>query len=112
MLNRHLHLGISDAFCGFKAYRLSRLRELEITETGYAMPLQLWVHAARRGLRIREIPVRLIYTDPTRSFGGPLNDAKVRVRHYTHVLARALSEQLGTLAGCYCRSIGVPPCQQ
>ncbi len=111
LLNRRLDLGITDAFCGFKAYRLSRLRELELTETGYAMPLQLWVHAARRQLRIREIPVRLIYNDPNRSFGGPLNDVEVRLGHYRHVLAHALSEKLGTLTGCYCRSIGEPPCR-
>ena len=50
MLNEQLHLGVTDAFCGFKAYRVSRVEDLKITEPGYAMPLQLWVHAARRGL--------------------------------------------------------------
>jgi glycosyltransferase involved in cell wall biosynthesis len=111
LLNRVLNLGITDAFCGFKAYRVSSLREVKITEPGYAMPLQLWVHAARRGLRIREIPVRLIYNDPKRSFGGPLNDPEVRRRHYQAVLQKALQEDLGALAGCYCRASGDSCCR-
>ena len=44
--------------------------------------MQFWVQAVSAGLRIREIPVRLIYNDPTRSFGGPLDDATNRIRHY------------------------------
>ena len=111
VLNRTLNLGITDAFCGFKAYRVSCLHGLKITEPGYAMPLQLWVHAARRGLRIREVPVRLIYNDPKRSFGGPLNDPEHRRRHYQAVLEKALAEDLGSLAGCYCRVSGDPCCR-
>jgi len=111
LLNRRLGLGITDAFCGFKAYRVAALSDLKITEVGYAMPLQLWVQAARRGLRIREIPIRLIYNDPSRSFGGPLDDPQQRRQHYLTVLTAALAEQPGRLAGCYCRSAGEPCCQ-
>lgn len=111
ILNDRLHLGITDAFCGFKAYRVSRLAELRITEPGYAMPLQLWVHAARRGFRIQEIPVRLIYNDPNRSFGGPLDDREYRRKHYLCVLHQSLTESLGELEGCYCRTVGSEPCQ-
>ena len=46
------------------------MRRLKLTETGYAFPLQLWPQAYAAGLRITEIPVRLIYNDPTRHFGG------------------------------------------
>ncbi|MCA9155369.1 MAG: glycosyltransferase family 2 protein, partial [Planctomycetales bacterium] len=45
-LNRRLGLHLTDAFCGFKAYRTSALRHLTPTESGYAMPLELWVQAA------------------------------------------------------------------
>ena len=74
LLNEILKLGITDAFCGFKAYRVAALRRLQITVPGYGMPLQLWVQAARAGLRIREIPVRLIYKDLHRQFGGSLDN--------------------------------------
>jgi dolichol-phosphate mannosyltransferase len=88
-INRRLGLHLTDAFCGFKAYRVSALSKLHLTETGYAMPLELWVQAARAGLRIRELPVPLIYLDEKRSFGGSLDDAQVRLNHYYQVLDRA-----------------------
>ena len=78
---RHLTpYALTDSFCGFKAYRVEALRELSLTETGYSMPLQLWIQAARADLRVVEIPVRLIYKDPNRTFGGDLDDAERRPR--------------------------------
>lgn len=88
-LNRQLGLQLTDAFCGFKAYARRAIEKLEITETGYAMPLELWVQAAYRGLSILEIPVPLIYLDLTRSFGGALDDNQVRLAHYREVLERS-----------------------
>jgi glycosyltransferase involved in cell wall biosynthesis len=93
LLNRTLELKLTDAFCGFKAYRVQALRLLHITEPGYAMPLQVWTQAVRRGLRIREIPVRLLYLDQNRSFGGRLDDSQFRRRHYIEVLRRSLEEE-------------------
>jgi hypothetical protein len=52
--------------------------------------MQLWPRAVQNGLRIIEIPVRLIYNDPTRHFGGLLDDAGERLRHYMDVLRREL----------------------
>jgi len=89
-LNRRLGLNLTDAFCGFKAYRTEALRRLRITDDGYAMPLQLWVEAAAAGLRIIEIPVPLIYLDLERSFGGSLDHAETRLRYYNRVIDQAL----------------------
>ncbi len=94
-LNRILGLQLTDAFCGFKAYRTATLQELSLTETGYAMPLQLWVQAARRGLKIVEFPVPLIYLDEDRSFGGALDDSNSRMSYYLEVLDRALAATPG-----------------
>ena len=44
---------LTDAFCGFKAYSRRALERLHVTETGYAMPLEVWVQAAAAGLRDR-----------------------------------------------------------
>ena len=85
-LNDKLGLRLTDAFCGFKAYRASALRFFDVTVTGYAMPLQIWVQAAAAGLRIVEFPVPRIYLDESRSFGGSLDDAQVRMAHYQTVL--------------------------
>ena len=89
-LNRRLGLNLTDAFCGFKAYRVEALRRLWLTEPGYAMPLELWVQAAHAGLRIKEAPVPLIYLDQSRSFGGALDDSATRREYYHLVLDRAI----------------------
>jgi len=81
-------LTLTDSFCGYKAYQTKALRQLEITEFGYAMPLQLWVQAAHLGLRIREIPCHRIYKDPKRSFGGKLDEAEVRRWYYLRTIER------------------------
>ncbi len=90
LLNRALDLGITDAFCGFKAYRTSALEKLRITETGWGMPLQVWVQAKRLGLRIEEIPIPRIYLDPNRTFGTGLTDPGSRLMYYHQVIEDAL----------------------
>jgi glycosyltransferase involved in cell wall biosynthesis len=86
IVNDRLGLDLTDAFCGFKAYRVESLKRLKITDTGYAMPLQLWVQAAALGLRIVEFGVPLVYLDEKRSFGGSLDDGRRRMAHYLSVL--------------------------
>lgn len=90
-LNERLGYSLTDAFCGFKAYRTSALKLLEITDGGYAMPLQLWVQAAAAELKVVEIPVPLIYLDLERSFGGALDQADARLQHYRDVLDDAFA---------------------
>jgi glycosyltransferase involved in cell wall biosynthesis len=90
-LNQQLGLALTDAFCGFKAYRVEALQNLAITDPGYAMPLELWVQAAHHGLRIVEVPVPLIYLEEERSFGGSLDDGQKRLAYYHQVLARAMA---------------------
>ncbi len=91
MINERLGLNLTDAFCGFKAYRVDALPRLNITEFGYAMPLQLWVQAVQEKFRIIEHPVPLIYLDEKRSFGGTLDDAQRRMAYYREVIDRELS---------------------
>ncbi len=92
-LNRRLGLSLTDAFCGFKAYRTAAVEQLDITDLGYAMPLQLWTQAAAAGLRIIEIPVPLIYLDLNRSFGGSLDHAETRLAYYNRVLDEAIAAE-------------------
>ena len=89
-INNRLGFHLTDAFCGFKAYRTSALRQMRITDDGYAMPLQLWVEAAAAGLTVIEIPVPLIYLDLARSFGGSLDHAETRLAYYNQVLSAAI----------------------
>ena len=89
IINSRLGLDLTDAFCGFKAYSRRSLEHLHISETGYAMPLEVWVQAAAASLRIVELPVPLVYLDLARSFGGALDDAATRLAYYRSVLDRA-----------------------
>ena len=85
-INDRYGLNITDAFCGFKAYRREALAKLRITEPGWGMPLQLWVQAAKLGLRVKEVGVPRLYLDPTRAFGGVLDDGERRLAYYRRVL--------------------------
>jgi glycosyltransferase involved in cell wall biosynthesis len=90
IVNALFGFGLTDSFCGFKAHRVSAMQKLHLTERGYAFPMQLWPQVWDKELRIKEIPVRLIYNDPNRHFGGMLDDAGNRLRHYLHVLSREM----------------------
>jgi dolichol-phosphate mannosyltransferase len=94
-INCRLGLDLTDAFCGFKAYRVEALSRLTITEPGYAMPLELWVQAAYHGLSIIEAPIPLIYLEEKRSFGGALDNGQTRLNYYHEVLDRAIAAVRG-----------------
>ena len=85
-LNRRLGLSLTDGFCGFKAYRMAACERLDLDVDGYDFPMQFWVQAVAHRLNIEEVPVRLIYHDPNRSFGGPLDEASSRLEHYRRTL--------------------------
>ena len=87
-LNAKFSLNLTDSFCGFKAYRVSALQDACFDVDGYDFPMQFWVQAVTNGLRIEELPVRLIYNDPSRSFGGPLDDKANRLTLYRQTLER------------------------
>ncbi|MBK95693.1 MAG: dolichyl-phosphate mannose synthase [Planctomycetaceae bacterium] len=91
-ISRRLGIELTDAFCGFKAYSTTGLQKLNLTENGYAMPLELWVQAAQHDLNIIEWPVPLIYLDEDRSFGGVLDDATTRLEYYHLVLDRSIAK--------------------
>jgi glycosyltransferase involved in cell wall biosynthesis len=91
-LNPDWNVELTDAFCGFKAYCVGALADLDLSDQGYAMPLELWVQAAAMKWRIRELAVPLIYLDLARSFGGALDDADTRLAHYGKVLDAAIAK--------------------
>lgn len=98
-LNECLHLNLTDAFCGFKAYHRRALERLDVTVDGYAMPIEIWVQAAALGLSVVEVPVPLIYLDASRAFGGSLDDPTIRLSHYRDVLRASVKRYGFELAG-------------
>jgi len=70
---------------------VAALRRLNISEAGYAMPLEVWVQAAAAGFNVIELPVPLIYLEEKRSFGGVLDNAQTRLEYYHLTLDRAIA---------------------
>ncbi len=87
VINDIFGTALTDSFCGFKAHRVKPTVDLRLTEKGYAFPMQLWPRAILAGLRITELPVRLIYNDPNRQFGGGLDDPSERLFRYLELLS-------------------------
>jgi dolichol-phosphate mannosyltransferase len=85
---------ITDAFCGFKAYRIDGVRRLHLTESGYGFPLQVWIQAWAHGLTVKEVPVSLIYLEGRDNFIPELKDPVVRYRYYMDVISRELAKEL------------------
>lgn len=92
LVNEVTGWSLTDAFCGFKAYRIDALAKIRLTEPGYAMPLEMWAGAWKAGLRVRELAVERIYCDRDRSFGADLDDPERRMAYYLDVWSRALEE--------------------
>ncbi len=82
---------LTDAWCGFKAYRVAGLARMHLDERSYGMPLQVWLQAARLGLTVSEIPVPRIYKNPSRRFWGGLDDPETRRTYYLSIIDRELS---------------------
>jgi dolichol-phosphate mannosyltransferase len=93
-INAITGFGITDAFCGFKAYRADALRGLRLDEPSYGMPLQVWIQAFHRRFRVREIPIGRIYKSFDRQFWGGLNDPVVRLRYYQDIIDKEVRRWL------------------
>ncbi len=82
---------LTDAFCGFKMYRVAALGKLHLTERSYGLPIQLWIQAWQAGLTVIEKPIALKYLDAERTFGGELDDAPTRLAYYHAIIDRELA---------------------
>lgn len=85
---------ITDAWCGFKAYRVDALRRLHLDEPSYGMPLQVWIQAAHHHLTVLELPVARIYKNPARRFWGGLDDVSTRRAYYRRILEAEVARWL------------------
>jgi dolichol-phosphate mannosyltransferase len=96
IINDITGFNLTDSFCGFKAYFVPSLCRLNLTENGYGMPLQFWIQARKAGLRIKEIPVPLIYMDYSRTFPGGLGNVENRKKYYLEIIRKELENWRGS----------------
>ncbi len=92
LLNRITGYQLTDSFCGFKIYRVDALKKLKLTEKGYGLPLQLLIQAYKNNLKIKELPIELIYTDEKRTFGPVLDDSRERLHYYLKIIRKELKK--------------------
>ncbi|MHC4871344.1 MAG: glycosyltransferase family 2 protein [Planctomycetota bacterium] len=90
-LNDITDFTLTDSFCGFKAYKVDSLKNLDIQETGYGMLLELLVKANHNNYKLVEHPVPLIYLDETRDFNNQFNDSCLRRKYYFSVISNSLN---------------------
>lgn len=89
-------LKITDAFCGFKAYRKSFLENINFKEKGYAFPLEVWYYIYKKKARLKEIPCELFYPEK-RDFPKDIMDKEKRILYYKSVLERLFKKNLDEL---------------
>jgi glycosyltransferase involved in cell wall biosynthesis len=91
IVNELTGYGLTDAWCGFKAYRVAGLARMHLGERSYGLPLQVWLQAAHLRLTVTEIPVPRIYKNPERRFWGGLDDPETRRTYYLSIIDREVS---------------------
>jgi glycosyltransferase involved in cell wall biosynthesis len=74
---------ISDSESGFRALSKKAISEMQLEETGFAVETEMISEATHRGLKLKEVPVSIIYTKD----GSTLNP----VRHGVGVLNRIVA---------------------
>jgi len=93
MVHRHTGYPITDSACGLRAYRVSVLSRLRITETGYVWPYELWGQMARLGISVSEVPVTRIYESEDQPDPPDSHTLEQMVVLCERVLLRELREQ-------------------
>ena len=81
--------GLWDTQCGFKLFRGDVAREIfsELKTDGFAYDVEAIYRARRRGLRVAEIPVRWINSEPTKVLA---------IRHSTKMFLDVFKIRFGT----------------
>lgn len=97
-INKLTRYNLTDSFCGFKAYKTASLKKLKLDEPGYGLPIQLWLRAAAKNLKIIEIPVKLIYLDWTKNFHNNFKSVYERYKYYLEIIKREVKNN--EYSGC------------
>jgi glycosyltransferase involved in cell wall biosynthesis len=96
-----LGFSITDAFCGLKAYECNAINDLDLEINGYEIPIEIWIKSLKKGYRIIEKAVPVIYKDRE----GILKNAKSsflfkkgeeRIEKYIYLIKSLLNSPLKT----------------
>jgi glycosyltransferase involved in cell wall biosynthesis len=82
-VSRFAGVALSDTQCGLRRYPLAATLRLGSSARGYGFECEMLVRAARRGIPIVEVPVRVIYPPPSERlshFRSVADPARIVVR--------------------------------
>ncbi len=65
----------TDSQSGFRAYNHYALERLHLTTSGYEVCTEIFVAAKQAGLRMAEVPIKVIYTDYSKHKGQSITNA-------------------------------------
>jgi glycosyltransferase involved in cell wall biosynthesis len=77
LTNRASNGTLADSQSGFRAFSRRALKVVEVSEHGIGVESQMIIDALRKGLKVVEVPVDVIYGDDTSTYGS--------TRHGTYV---------------------------
>jgi glycosyltransferase involved in cell wall biosynthesis len=71
LLNTFYQLNLTDAFSGFRGYRVCRVESMfKMRDVGYSSPIEFWINTAFHNLFVSEVPTSLIYLKGRESKGN------------------------------------------
>jgi dolichol-phosphate mannosyltransferase len=88
IINDIFKSSITDSFCGYKAYKVKKLRCLDLDIEGYGIAIQIIVQMLYKNLKYFEIPVPMIYHNPIKELIPP--DQKIK--YFLDVLSSELKK--------------------
>jgi len=94
-------LSITDAFCGLKAYECNAINDLELKINGYEIPIEIWIKSMKKGYKIAEKEVPLIYKDRDAILKNAKDSflfkkGEERIEKYIHIIESLLNTPLKT----------------
>lgn len=90
LINEITRYCITDIGCGMKRISVSITKNLNLKESGYGFPLEFWLLCDEQLASISEIPIPLVYVDPSRHFGTKFPSVEVGVDYCIFVILRTL----------------------
>ncbi|HKZ40855.1 MAG TPA: glycosyltransferase, partial [Candidatus Hodarchaeales archaeon] len=90
LVREYTGYNITDCGSGFRAYKVSSIRKLRITEKGYAFPFQLWIQAYQASFKVREVPISLIYLDYERDSHGEFRSLQQALDKAKQIMEREI----------------------
>jgi len=92
---------ITDAFCGLKAYECNAINDLDLEVSGYEIPIEIWIKSMKKGYKIVEKGVPVIYKDRDAILKNAKDSflfkkGEERIEKYIHLIESLLNIPLKT----------------